>query len=83
MGCDAVRDNDDLRSYYQQSQTDKCLDNTPKVFLREWYFVEQKINFKSPIYSILNFSEYLKSKAEDQTPEIVDRPLHPFVDWSN
>jgi hypothetical protein len=81
--CEAVKDNEDLKSYYDQAENQPCLFNNPKMLMRQWYFVEQKINFKPPIYSILNFSEYLKSKAEDQTPGIVDRPLHPFVDWSN
>jgi hypothetical protein len=83
IDCEAVKDNEDLRNYYDQTESKPCIDNTPKVFMRQWYFVEQKINFKPPIYSILNFSEYLKSKAEDQAPGILDRPIHPFVDWSN
>jgi hypothetical protein len=78
--CDAVRSNSDLESYYKAATDGGCAYNSIKTMMREWYFVEQKIPYKPPVYSISNFTEIVKDTANTQG-NVVDRPVHLTKDW--
>lgn len=81
--CDAVRSNDDLRNYYQQATDGACANNTQKMMMREWYFVEQKVPYKAVVYSIENFSKVVKSTSTTQNAQLTDSPAYPISHWSN
>ena len=83
MSCDAVRENSDLKSYYQQLTDGPCTYGSQKTMMREWYFVEMKVPYQSPTYSIVNYSEIVKATAVTQSTSISDQPVYPIRAWSN
>ena len=79
--CGAVQTNDDLKNYYDQATSGPC-QNSQKMMLKEWYFIEQKVPYATPVYSISNFSSIVKSTSETQSEELRDQSVHLSSDWS-
>lgn len=80
QGCDQVLSNEDLRELYERSARGPCLDNQ-KLILPQVYFVGHKVEFKTPRYSIENFSDMVRSTGTTQKAALTDRVAHPLSDW--
>jgi hypothetical protein len=52
----SLRGNDDLKNYYKQLTDGPRRNGSRGLLQREWYFVEMKILYQAPTYSIENFS---------------------------
>ena len=79
--CDAVQNNDDLKNYYDQLTKGPCYQGVRKEMYREWYFVELKVPFEKPLYTISNYHDVIKSTTVTQTSVLEKRPIHPLRDW--
>ncbi len=80
--CDAVRSNSDLEQYYRAATDGSCAYGSTKQMMREWYYVEQKIPYKAPVYTISNFTEIIKPTSTTQVDSIADRAVHLLKDWT-
>ncbi len=81
QACGAVQTNDDLKSYYDQATTGAC-QNSQKIMLKEWYFVEQKVPYNNPIYTIKNFSSLVKATTDTQSSALADQSIQLMSEWS-
>ncbi|MBU6375028.1 MAG: hypothetical protein KGQ59_03460, partial [Bdellovibrionales bacterium] len=81
--CDAVRNNQDLENYYKQAREGECTYYYTKTMMREWYFVEQKVPYKAPLYSITNFARLIRATSDTQNESLVNREVEKMSNWVN
>lgn len=81
--CNAATSNEDLRILYDRAADEACPQYNNKMLLREWGFVEQKIAYAEPTYSIANLNEIVKTTSGDTQIEVKGYPAAKASDWSN
>ncbi len=79
--CEAVLSNADLKFYYNKMINETCKNFRQKVLLDEWYYVQHKVPFKAPVYTILDFSNSVLATAATQKPTLEDRIVGQAWEW--
>jgi hypothetical protein len=82
--CGAIQNNDDLKNAYAQAialASGTCTNNSGATMMDEYFFVEQKIQYQAPTYTITNFSNILKDTTNSQSAGRNGFPAHKRSDW--